>query len=79
MLEYRPSIVFHHMATSIAHLSRVRTRPAGLRMVKNAFYYTRPKTKKKGDSSLRLVIVIGGVLTSATATGIYLLGIFVVT
>ena len=42
---------------------------------KNAFYYTRPKSKKKTKNSTRVLAAVGGAIASATAAGIYFLGI----
>lgn len=58
-----------------AHCLQINVRLAGSCIGRNAFYYTRPKSKKKGKGSTRTLAAISGVLTSATATGIYLLGI----
>lgn len=62
------------MAASLTRFLWASARLEGSRSGRNAFYYTRPKTKQKGKDTARMLAAIGGILTSATATGIYLLG-----
>lgn len=59
------------MAASVTNCLR---RLAGSGIGRNAFYYTRPKSKRKASNSARTLAAIGGVLTSATAAGICILG-----
>ena len=63
------------MAASLIHYLRGNVRLAASSVGKNAFYYTRPKSKKKTKNSSRVLAAVGGAIASVTATGIYLLGI----
>lgn len=74
LLEYVVNL-YRHMAVSLVNCLRGNVRLAASSVGKNAFYYTRPKSKKKMKSSTRVLAAVGGAIASSTAAGIYFLGI----